>query len=945
MLTCLPGGDFPLSDAGLRKPSQAEPLTGRAGDLELIRSFVGTATVRGGVLLLSGEPGVGKTALLDAAASEASASGLRVLRAGGAEFEADISFSGLNQLLLPLLEDLSRLDGSHRDALSVALGLVEGAPADRLTVASAVLALLRQAAAPRPLLLVVDDLQWLDRSTGAVLGLVTRRLADVPVGFLAASRSEQQGFFERGDLPRYEIGPLDEAAATALIGARFPALADRVRQRLLAEARGNPLALLELPAALSGPQRTAAQPLPAMLPLQPAPAGPVRVEDQRPAGPARRLLLLAVLDGTGDLGLLRAAAAGQREFTDLASAERAGLVRMDGGTGRLAFRHPLTRSAIMELSASDERRAAHRTLAGQLADQPERRAWHLAEATVEPDEGVAGLLEQTARRVLRRGDAVGAVAALSRAAELSPRRADRTRRMALAAYIGADVAGDLKNVSRLLDDARQADPGIGGSLAAAVAAAHGLLNGDGDVDTAHRLLVGAIKSQADRPDTSDAAFIEALYTLLLVCSFGGRPELWEPFYAALPPQPPPVLYLWTHTFADPAHAAVPALGILDGAIARLATETDPVQIVRIGIAADYVDRLPGCREALWRVIRDGRAGGAVASAIDALMQLCFDAFRAGQWDEAGRLAEEGLGLCRAHGYRLLAWLLQYGQAVLAAARGDYDTAEQLTDEITRWAGPRGGRAVQACACHARALAAMGQGDFERAYQQAVAVSPAGVFASHVPHAFRVAFDLVESAVRTGRHAEAAAHVAVMREIGLAGISPRLALIATGAAAIAAADHEATALFAQALAIPGAGDWPFDLARVQLAYGERLRRARATTQARHQLGAALDIFRRLGARPWQARAENELRAAGLVQETQATRGTAAGTVPLTPQEYEVAMLAAAGLTNKQIGERLYLSHRTVAAHLYQAFPKLGVTSRAALRDALPPPQDPEPPGAS
>ncbi len=934
-----------MSDAGLRKPGQAEPLTGRTGDLELIRSFVGTAAVRGGVLLLSGEPGVGKTALLDAAASEASASGLRVLRAGGAEFEADISFSGLNQLLLPLLEDLSRLDGSHRDALSVALGLVEGAPADRLTVVSAVLALLRQAAASRPLLLVIDDLQWLDRSTGAVLGLVTRRLADVPVGFLAASRSGQEGFFERGDLPRYEIRPLDEAAATALIGARFPALADRVRQRLLAEARGNPLALLELPAALSGPQRTAAQPLPAMLPLSRRLQAlfASRVSDL-PA-PARRLLLLAVLDGTGDLELLRAAAAGPRALTDLASAERAGLVSMDGGSGRLAFRHPLTRSAIVELSASDERRAAHRTLAGQLADQPERRAWHLAEATVEPDEGVAGLLEQTARRILRRGDAVGAVAALSRAAELSPWRADRTRRMALAAYIGADVAGDLKNVSRLLDDARQADPGIGGSLAAAVAAAHGLLNGDGDVDTAHRLLVGAIKSQAGRPDTSDAAFIEALYTLLVVCSFGGRPELWEPFYAALPPQPPTVLYLWTHTFADPAHAAVPALGVLDGAIARLATETDPVQIVRIGIAADYVDRLPGCREALWRVIRDGRAGGAVASAIDALMRLCFDAFRAGQWDEAGRLAEEGLGLCRAHGYRLLAWLLQYGQALLAAGRGDYDTAEQLTDEITRWAGPRGGRAVQACACHVRALAAMGQGDFERAYQQAIAVSPAGAFASHVPHALRVAFDLVESAVRTGRHAEAAAHVAVMREIGLAGISPRLALIATGAAAVAAADHEATPLFAQALAIPGAGDWPFDLARVQLAYGERLRRARATTQARHQLGAALDIFRRLGARPWQARAENELRAAGLVQETQATRGTAAGTVPLTPQEYEVAMLAAAGLTNKQIGERLYLSHRTVAAHLYQAFPKLGVTSRAALRDVLPPPPDPEPPGVS
>ncbi len=422
-----------------------------------------------------------------------------------------------------------------------------------------------------------------------------------------------------------------------------------------------------------------------------------------------------------------------------------------------------------------------------------------------------------------------------------------------------------------------------------------------------------------------------------MCSFGGRTELWEPFYAALAPltpQLPAVLYLWTRTFADPAHAAVPALGRLDDAVAGLAGESDPVQIVRIGIAADYVDRLAGCREALWRVVREGREGGAVASAINAMMLLCFDAFRAGQWAEAEQLAAEGLGLCQAHGYRLLAWLLQYGQAFLAAARGHYDTAETLTDEITRWAVPRGGRAVQGYACHARTLAAMGQGDCERAYQQAAAVSPAGVFASHVPHALRVAFDLVEAAVRTGRRTEAAAHVAAMRETGLGAISPRLALITTGAAAIAAPDHQAAALFAEALAIPGAAEWPFDRARVQLAAGERLRRARATTQARQHLGAALDTFRRLGARPWQARAENELRAAGLVPAIAARPGPGLpGAASLTPQEYEIAMLAAAGLTNKQIAERLYLSHRTVAAHLYQAFPKLGVTSRAALRDAL------------
>jgi DNA-binding CsgD family transcriptional regulator len=198
-------------------------------------------------------------------------------------------------------------------------------------------------------------------------------------------------------------------------------------------------------------------------------------------------------------------------------------------------------------------------------------------------------------------------------------------------------------------------------------------------------------------------------------------------------------------------------------------------------------------------------------------------------------------------------------------------------------------------------------------------------------------DLVEAAVRTGRHAEAAAHVAAVREAGLAALSPRLALLAAGSAAIAAPDDPAFAAFGTALAVPGADRFPFDLARVQLCYGERLRRGRATTEARAQLTAALEIFERLGARPWAARAAGELRAAGLAVPRAGRRDRD----PLTPQELEIAMLAAAGLSNKQIGQRLSLSHRTVGAHLYQIFPKLGITSRAALRDALasPPAEDP------
>jgi DNA-binding CsgD family transcriptional regulator len=250
-------------------------------------------------------------------------------------------------------------------------------------------------------------------------------------------------------------------------------------------------------------------------------------------------------------------------------------------------------------------------------------------------------------------------------------------------------------------------------------------------------------------------------------------------------------------------------------------------------------------------------------------------------------------------------------------------------QITRWAVPRRAGIAVTFAHHLRALVALGREDYEEAYHQAYAISPAGVLAPYTPHALWVLLDLVEAAVRTGRQAEASAHVAAMRDADLAAISPRLALLSAGSAAIAASDVEAPGLFEQALAVPGAERWPFDLARLRLAYGGLLRRTGTTPLARTQLGLALDTFQQLGARPWAARAMNELRAMG----RHSTRARAMTPESITPQELEIAMMAASGLTNKQIGERLYLSPRTIGAHLYQVFPKLGVTSRAALRDAL------------
>ena len=926
--------DTGLFEHGLFDHGGVDSLVGRGVALERIRGFL-DATDRGGALLLSGAAGVGKTVLLDAVAEAAVASGSRVVRAAGVEFEADVSYSGLNQVLFPFYEAFGELETSQADALQVALGFGSGAPPERLVVSNATLMLLHHVAKTAPLLLIVDDLPWLDRASAAVLGFVARRLNGSRVTFLGALRSGSETFFNRGGLPEYEVPPLDRESSQLLLTTRFPALAARVRERLLSVAQGNPLALLELPRALSGEQRVALEDLPAVLPLserlQALFASRVSVLSLA----ARRLLLLATLEGTGNIAILQASArqAGyESDLEDLAAAEQDRLVAFDEGTRRLVFRHPLIRSAVVDACPSAERRAAHRALAEVLVNHPERRAWHLGEASVEPDEQVAVLLEQAARRIAARGDAVGAVAALVRAADLSPHDSHRARRLAEAAYIGADATGQFRSASELLEGARLADPELMGSLHFAAAAVFLIINGDGDIDTAHRLLVGAVEAGTHGYDAQDGALIDALHLLLLLCFFSGRAELWDPLYATLRrlrPEPPALLSVAAKTFSDPVRSAAGALDQLESVLSDVQQESDPGRIVRAGTGALYVDRLADVREPSWRVVLQGRDGGPPRRHIGGLMHLCLDDYLTGRWDECLDLADEGIQVCQESGYHFFTWYFWYCQAVVAAGRGDDKTVDRLTDQIVRWATPRGVGAALHYAQHVRTVAESGCGDFESAYRSATALGPAGAFASHVPHALWVAMDVVEAAVRLDRHSDAAAHVRAMQEADIGALSPRLGLLAAGSAALCAADdNEAVRLFEEALGRPGVERWPFDLARVRLAYGERLRRARANADSREPLRLAYDAFTQLGAGPWADRAAKELRATGWG----ATRTTASGDV-LTPQEREIADLAASGLSNKQIAERLYLSHRTIGAHLYQIFPKLGITSRAALRDAL------------
>jgi DNA-binding CsgD family transcriptional regulator len=897
--------------------------------LTALAGLVRRVAEKGATLILSGESGVGKTALLDHAAADGVAEGLTVLRCGGAEFDADVSFSSLARLLLPVHDEIERLTPENQRTLRVALGFTpdDGPAIDQLLVCHAVLELFRTAAERAPVLLVVDDLPWLDRASAGVLGFVARRLEGSHVGLLGASRTGEADFFDRSGLAELEVRRLGDEQARSLVDARYPDLSAAVRDRIVLEAQGIPLALLELPAALDGAARATGATLPPTLPLgrrlQAVFGSRILALPPR----TRRLLLLMALDGTGDVRVLEAGEGGG--FEDLTAAEQARLAYVDGSSHRLAFHHPLMRSAVVDLSPASERREAHRVLAEMWSDQLERRAWHLAEATLEPDESVAALLQAAAERILARGDAVGCVKVLTRASELSPRSVDRRRRLAAAAYVGAEVAGDLGDASRVLADLRRGDTELEGSLQAALAASAFLLNADGDVVTAHRLLVRAIEHRDRSGDSTGPTFEEALHTLMMVCYYGGSAELWGQFEAiAVGVSEAREVIRNSRTLGDPARTAAAALPALDAAIASLDQEPSPSRIVRIGIAAVHVDRMEGCREALWRVVHDARQGGAVASGILALIILAYDDYWSGEWDEAHELIDEVIRLTDSLGYALSAWPAKLVQALIDSARGDDRRTAEL-EAVVEWARPRGYGVVEWYACHARTLAALGRGDFDEAFRLASRISPPGTFVSHIPHAFAVLFDLVEAAVHTGRDAEAHAHVAAMHEAGLAGLSTRLALVVGGATAMVASDERAPALFQAALALPGIERWRFDLARVRLAYGERLRRQRAMSEARAQLDAALETFERQGARPWAARATIELRATGR------TKPRAGENVldRLTPQEYEIAGLAASGLTNKQIGERLFLSHRTVGGHLHRAFPKLGVTTRAGLRDAL------------
>ncbi|XVU28057.1 AAA family ATPase [Actinoplanes sp. CA-054009] len=812
----------------------------------------------GEALLVVGDPGIGKTALLEAAAGRAE--GLTVLRCAGVEFESGISFAALNQMLLGAGPE-------SEPALAVCLGLDTGSPPSVPQIAEALLSLLHRAG---PGLLVVDDLPWLDRMSAEVLAAVAGRLPEVGFRLLAAQRTG-----EAGPLPfdrRLTLGALDDDASARLLDLRRPGLPYEARRRVLAEAGGNPLALTLLPAHGSTSS---------WAPLTSRLVATLRQEIAELPAAVQDLLLRVALGGAEEKA--RLAEAGAR------------------------LRHPLTRVAVIESSTAAARQRAHAALAARPGADPIRRAWHLAEATVEPDEAIAAELENAGRLLLGRGDVVGSVNLISRAAELSEAEPARSDRLMHAAFVGMELGGRLDAAARAVRES-----GPAGSLRAAITAAQLLYNEGGSVLAAHRILAGALAANPAAParDVDDA-----LHALVLACWSAARTDLWAPVDAHLPPGAE-VLGAGVAVLKNPLATAAAAMPLLD---VLLDDPGDPQRTVRLGKAAVYVDRVPRARAALESVVEDGRRGGAVSAAIHALISLTVEEWLTGEWERVESNAAEIVELSGRYGYTRYLAPGNFTRDVVAANRG----------EPVRWSGSaRDSGSGRIQAHHLDGLAALAHGDYQRAYAEFGAIMAPGTLPWASPHVMWVLLDVAEAAARSGHQDEVRAHAAALAGTDVASISPRLALHVAAAAALAADPADSGPLFEKALATPSAGRYRFDYARVQLLHGERLRRNRHAVRARRQLAAAAETFRALGARPWAARAETELQATG------AHRRSAAATSPrLTGQETEIAMLAATGLTNKEIAARLLLSPRTVGSHLHGAFRKLGITTRAALRDAL------------
>lgn len=908
-----------------------ETLYGRDGEIALMNEWVRDIRDSGHALLIRGEAGIGKTSILDAGACAARSGGCRVLTVTGVESEAHLAFAGLHQLLRPVLRQVDQLPPPQRKAVLTAFGVLDGDPPAIFLVGLATLNLLADIAAEQPLLMVADDVQWLDTPTAEVLAFVGRRLGSDHILLLAAMRDGFQSPLVAARLPELVLEPLNKAPSAQLLDAQAPNLTEVARKRILDQAAGNPLALVELPRALRSERLADGPALPAILPLTDRLEQAFAAQASAlPPATGAALLVAAVDDSPSASEVLAAAAhlTGAPVGVEvLEPAVQAGLITIIDGTIR--FRHPLVRSALEQSAPVSRRNEAHAALARVLAGDPDRRAWHRAASIMGTDEDAAVELEAAARRAQDRGATVIAMAGEERAAALTEDPARRVGRLLAAAEMGFEL-GQPSAVRRLLVEAERSgptpldlarmtwlreifndgEPGNPMEVQRLVAASDEAVAA-GDVSLALNLLRGAAL-RCWWADPGPAARDLVIEWVDRVVDARSEPRALEIMSLAAPVD--------RGAFVARRVALAAPLAAHDAAVSAM-----------LGVTAHAVGDYGPAVDLLGRAahgLRDQGRLGLLAQALIIRGWGCIHvgklADAANDLDEGGRLAVETEQLIRASGAKI-------GQALLAGLRGEEDAAEALAREAEAAILPIRLGDLLAVLQLARGLTALGAGRHGDAFDHFRTVFDRVHPAFNELESFAVVGYLAESAVHAGRRDEAR-HMLV--ELERLGDRTPAALLHAGLryARAALADEDAAEdLYAAALqADPG---WPFDAARLQLAYGAWLRRRRRIAESRAPLRTARNAFDALGATPWGDRARQELRAAG---EASPDRPVAAGR--LSAQELQIAQLAAGGLSNREIAERLFLSHRTVGSHLYRIFPKLGIVSRSELRDAL---ADPEP----
>ena len=888
---------------------------------------------RSGVLVVRGEPGVGKTALLDCAVE--SAAGLRVVRVAGVESEMELAFAALQQLCAPMLDQLAGLPDPQRAALGVAFGLETGAAPDRFLVGLAALSLLAEAAEQQPLLCVVDDAQWLDRASAQALAFVARRLLGEPVALVIATREEGEEF--RG-LPELLIGGLREGDAQELLGSAITGpLDEQVRDRIVAETRGNPLALLELPRGVTSAELAGGFGSPGVPGLPGVPGSSGRIEEsfrrrlEVLPGVTRRLMLVAAAKPAGDPALVWRAAERLGIGAEAAwPAADAGLLTIGE---RVTFRHPLVRSAVYQAASPADRRVAHQALADVTDPRadPDRRAWHRAQATLGPDEEVASELECSAGRAQARGGVAAAAAFLERAAALTLDPARRAGR-ALAAAQAKYQAGAFDGALGLLGTAEAGPPDELRRARADLLRGLIAFSSSRGTDAPPLLLKAARQFEPLDRRLARETYLDALAAATFAGRLalgGGVREVAEAARAApSPPRParPPDLLLdgLALLICEGYGAGAPVLRRAVSAFRG--TDVSREEELRWLWLACHAAGLVW-DHAGWDVLSDRQvtlardAGALIALPIAFNTRAGLHLF-AGEFADAASLVAQAKSVTESTGSSIA----PYGALALAVFRGQEAQAAQLIQTATDEAGRRGEGLGLTFVQWADAVLCNSLGRYEEALAAAQRASedfPAARFANWA------LVELIEAAVRSGVPGRAAG--ALQRLSGIArACGTDWALGAEARSRALVSDGEdAESLYREAIDRFGRTRLRVDLARAHLLYGEWLRRQRRRRDARDQLGRAYQIFDSIGAAGFADRARIELRATG----GPALQGTSKTPDTLTAQEELIARLARDGASNPEIAAQLFISPATVAYHLRKVFTKLGVSSRSQLAPAL------------